>query len=92
MNEDNAEKAHSHDGPPVAAKNARATNPESRDEAGGGSASVKSKRVETESRKPRSNAKIWSLYLMEAEKEAKERAELWKTGLESLLVFVSCVF
>jgi len=36
----------------------------------------------------RDTAKIWSLYLHEAESAAKERAELWKTGLDSLLLFV----
>ncbi|KAF9002326.1 armadillo-type protein [Cyathus striatus] len=33
------------------------------------------------------DAKIWELYLKDAEEEAKERAELWKTGLDSLLIF-----
>ena len=36
----------------------------------------------------RPDAKIWALYLEEAEREAKERAELWRTGLDSLLIFV----
>ncbi|KAF9457675.1 armadillo-type protein [Collybia nuda] len=40
-----------------------------------------------ENDKPRSDAKIWSLYLAEAEEEAKQQAELWKTDLESLLLF-----
>ncbi|KAF9002362.1 armadillo-type protein [Cyathus striatus] len=33
------------------------------------------------------DAKIWELYLKDAEEEAKERAEIWKTGLDSLLIF-----
>lgn len=37
----------------------------------------------------RSDAKIWCLYLEEAERQAKDRMELWKTGLDSLLIFVS---
>ena len=37
----------------------------------------------------RSEARIWDLYLDDAEREAKERVELWKTGLDSLLIFVS---
>ncbi|KAJ2913676.1 hypothetical protein MD484_g6737, partial [Candolleomyces efflorescens] len=35
----------------------------------------------------RSNAKIWHLYLEDAEREAKDRVELWKTSLDSLLIF-----
>ncbi|KAJ3525339.1 hypothetical protein NMY22_g10616 [Coprinellus aureogranulatus] len=35
----------------------------------------------------RQDAKIWRLYLEDAEREAKERAELWRTGLDSLLIF-----
>ncbi|RXW15918.1 hypothetical protein EST38_g9939 [Candolleomyces aberdarensis] len=35
----------------------------------------------------RSDARIWHLYLEDAEREAKERVELWKTGLDSLLIF-----
>lgn len=38
----------------------------------------------------REDAKVWYLYLEDAEREAKERAELWRTGLDSLLIFVSC--
>jgi hypothetical protein len=38
----------------------------------------------------RRDAKIWSLYLKGAREEAKERAELWQTGLESVLLFVGC--
>ncbi|RXW24835.1 hypothetical protein EST38_g993 [Candolleomyces aberdarensis] len=37
----------------------------------------------------RADAKIWCLYLEDAERVAKEKAELWKTGLDSLLIFVS---
>lgn len=37
----------------------------------------------------RSEARVWSLYLEDAEEEAKERAEIWRTGLDSLLIFVS---
>ncbi|KAH6891809.1 hypothetical protein BKA70DRAFT_848241 [Coprinopsis sp. MPI-PUGE-AT-0042] len=33
------------------------------------------------------NAKAWAMYLQEAEENAKEQAEVWKTGLESLLIF-----
>ncbi|KAH6899535.1 hypothetical protein BKA70DRAFT_735413 [Coprinopsis sp. MPI-PUGE-AT-0042] len=33
------------------------------------------------------NAKIWTLYLREATDHAKTQTELWKTGLESLLLF-----
>ncbi|KAJ2924182.1 hypothetical protein H1R20_g12913, partial [Candolleomyces eurysporus] len=35
----------------------------------------------------RSDAKIWYLYLEDAEREAKDRMELWKTSLDSLLIF-----
>ncbi|KAH6903201.1 hypothetical protein BKA70DRAFT_603281 [Coprinopsis sp. MPI-PUGE-AT-0042] len=35
----------------------------------------------------RRNAKSWSIYLEEAGEHAKEQAEVWKTGLESLLLF-----
>ncbi|KAJ2921146.1 hypothetical protein H1R20_g15947, partial [Candolleomyces eurysporus] len=35
----------------------------------------------------RSDARIWSLYLEDAEREAKETVEFWKTGLDSLLIF-----
>ncbi|KAF5338704.1 hypothetical protein D9611_013363 [Ephemerocybe angulata] len=35
----------------------------------------------------RQDAKIWLLYLEDAEEEAKERAEIWRTGLDSLLIF-----
>lgn len=37
----------------------------------------------------RRNAKSWAIYLEEAGEHAKEQAEVWKTGLESLLLFVS---
>ncbi|KAH6903214.1 armadillo-type protein [Coprinopsis sp. MPI-PUGE-AT-0042] len=33
------------------------------------------------------NAKAWAMYLQEAEKKANEQGELWKTGVESLLIF-----
>ncbi|KAF5324867.1 hypothetical protein D9611_004420 [Ephemerocybe angulata] len=33
------------------------------------------------------DAKIWHVYLEDAEKVAREQAELWRTGLESLLIF-----
>ncbi|KAF9002369.1 armadillo-type protein [Cyathus striatus] len=33
------------------------------------------------------DAKIWELYLKDAEEEAKENAEVWKNGLDSLLIF-----
>ncbi|KAH6903199.1 hypothetical protein BKA70DRAFT_603223 [Coprinopsis sp. MPI-PUGE-AT-0042] len=36
----------------------------------------------------RRNAKSWAIYLEEAGEHAKEQAEVWKTGLESLLLFV----
>jgi len=36
----------------------------------------------------RSDAKVWSLYMMETEAEDKELVQSWKTGLDSLLVFV----
>jgi hypothetical protein len=39
----------------------------------------------------RRNAKSWAIYLEEAGEHAKEQAEVWKTGLESLLLFVSPV-
>ncbi|KAJ2923558.1 hypothetical protein H1R20_g13540, partial [Candolleomyces eurysporus] len=35
----------------------------------------------------RSDARIWHLYLEDAEREAKENVELWKTSLDSLLIF-----
>ncbi|KAF8993220.1 hypothetical protein BDQ17DRAFT_1253107 [Cyathus striatus] len=35
----------------------------------------------------RTDAKIWELYLDDAERVAKERVELWKTWLDSLLIF-----
>ncbi|KAH6899565.1 hypothetical protein BKA70DRAFT_735862 [Coprinopsis sp. MPI-PUGE-AT-0042] len=35
----------------------------------------------------RDSAKIWALYLKEASDRAKTQTELWKTGLESLLLF-----
>ncbi|KAK7459677.1 hypothetical protein VKT23_009658 [Stygiomarasmius scandens] len=40
-----------------------------------------------EDSKPRNDAKIWSLYLKDAEEVARQRAELWKTGLDNLLLF-----
>lgn len=39
--------------------------------------------------KLRRDAKIWSLYLTEAEEEANQQADLWNTDLEYLLIFVS---
>ncbi|KAF8981826.1 hypothetical protein BDQ17DRAFT_1438201 [Cyathus striatus] len=33
------------------------------------------------------DAKIWELYLTDAEEEARETAEVWKNGLDSLLIF-----
>ncbi|KAF8985376.1 hypothetical protein BDQ17DRAFT_680318 [Cyathus striatus] len=33
------------------------------------------------------DAKIWELYLKDAEEEARENAEVWKNGLDSLLIF-----
>jgi hypothetical protein len=36
----------------------------------------------------REDAKIWQLYLEEAEKIANDKAHLWATGLDSLLIFV----
>ena len=41
---------------------------------------------------PYADAEIWSLYLKEIEAEDKELVELWETGLDSLLVFVSSSF
>jgi hypothetical protein len=38
---------------------------------------------------PLEDARIWYLYLEDAESEAKDRMELWKTSLDSLLIFVS---
>ncbi|KAJ3508589.1 hypothetical protein NMY22_g16561 [Coprinellus aureogranulatus] len=35
----------------------------------------------------RQDSRIWDLYLEGAEREAKERAEIWRTGLDSLLIF-----
>ncbi|TFK19648.1 hypothetical protein FA15DRAFT_708788 [Coprinopsis marcescibilis] len=35
----------------------------------------------------RSDSKIWPMYLKEASDEAKNRAEVWKTSLDSLLLF-----
>ncbi|KAJ3545863.1 hypothetical protein NMY22_g2275 [Coprinellus aureogranulatus] len=35
----------------------------------------------------RDNAKIWQLYLQEAEEKADDNAKLWDTGLDSLLIF-----
>jgi hypothetical protein len=40
----------------------------------------------------RLDAQVWHLYLEDAEREAKERVELWKTNLDSLLIFVSMTF
>lgn len=37
----------------------------------------------------RDNARVWQLYLEEAEKQAKERGASWRAGLDSLLIFVS---
>jgi len=37
----------------------------------------------------RTDAKVWSLYMTETEAEDKELVQSWKTGLDSLLVFVS---
>ena len=36
----------------------------------------------------RRKARIWSLYLEDAEREARERVDIWRTGLDSLLIFV----
>lgn len=36
----------------------------------------------------REDARIWQLYLEEAEEKAKDKADLWNTGLDSLLIFV----
>lgn len=36
----------------------------------------------------RADAKIWQVYLQEAEEKAKEQADSWNTGLDSLLIFV----
>jgi len=36
----------------------------------------------------RTDAKVWSLYMTETEAEDKELVQSWKTGLDSLLVFV----
>lgn len=36
----------------------------------------------------REDAKIWQVYLEEAEEKANDKAELWRTGLDSLLIFV----
>ncbi|TEB39614.1 hypothetical protein FA13DRAFT_12801 [Coprinellus micaceus] len=35
----------------------------------------------------REDARIWQLYLEEAEEKAKDKADLWNTGLDSLLIF-----
>jgi hypothetical protein len=37
----------------------------------------------------RKDAPVWYLYLEDAEREASEKSDLWKTGLDSLLIFVS---
>ncbi|KAF5313497.1 hypothetical protein D9611_008546 [Ephemerocybe angulata] len=37
----------------------------------------------------RLDAQAWHLYLVEAEREAKGRAELWRTGLDSVLIFAA---
>jgi hypothetical protein len=37
----------------------------------------------------RTDADLWSIYLEDAEREASEKSELWKAGLDSLLIFVS---
>ena len=37
----------------------------------------------------RPDARIWRLYLEEAETESKELTTIWKSGLDSLLLFVS---
>jgi hypothetical protein len=55
-------------------------------DAGDGGRERRGKKVNLEFR---SEARIWDLYLEDAEREAKERVELWKTGLDSLLIFVS---
>jgi hypothetical protein len=36
----------------------------------------------------RPDSKVWLLYLEEAAAEDKELVQMWKTGLNSLLVFV----
>jgi uncharacterized membrane protein len=35
------------------------------------------------------DAQIWHLYLEDAERKAKDKVELWRTSLDSLLIFVS---
>lgn len=37
----------------------------------------------------RSKAKIWTLYLEDAEQTAKEKVDTWRTSLDSLLIFAS---
>jgi len=34
------------------------------------------------------NAKIWSLYLGGAQEDARKRAKLWDTSMDTLLIFV----
>ncbi|RXW12431.1 hypothetical protein EST38_g13423 [Candolleomyces aberdarensis] len=36
----------------------------------------------------RRRARVWAFYLEDAEREARERVDIWRTGLDSLLIFV----
>lgn len=36
----------------------------------------------------RRKARVWALYLEDAEREAREIVDIWRTGLDSLLIFV----
>ena len=36
----------------------------------------------------RRRARVWALYLEDAEREAREIVDIWRTGLDSLLIFV----
>ncbi|KAJ2933121.1 hypothetical protein H1R20_g3955, partial [Candolleomyces eurysporus] len=56
---------------------------EAQGDGGGGSGEQTAK----EDLKFRADARIWYLYLEDAERVAKEKAEFWKTGLDSLLTF-----
>ncbi|KAF9456710.1 armadillo-type protein [Collybia nuda] len=73
MNENNAERGNNHPAGPSAAPRTIGVGGRDLDD--------------TECDKLRPDAKIWSLYLTKAEEKARQQAELWKTGLESLLIF-----
>ncbi|KAF9456962.1 armadillo-type protein [Collybia nuda] len=84
-NADNAEKANS--SPSVASPSSFKSRLGPGGEANSQSTTTQTKSADEKSHDSRSNAKIWSLYLEEAEKEAKELVEVLNNSLESLLLF-----